>query len=65
MRPIDPHLFTRLMRLPPGRRADLLEFIGATPLADLQLEQLIDMMSSSPLSPEAIRPRPEMPALRQ
>lgn len=34
------------MRLPPNRRADLLELIGATPLADLQLVELIDMLSS-------------------
>lgn len=46
MIPIDPHLFTRLMCLPPHRRMDLLEFIGATPLADLQLEALIEMMSA-------------------
>lgn len=43
---IDPHLFTRLMCLPPQRRIDLLEFIGATPVADLQLEQLIEMMAT-------------------
>lgn len=46
------------MRLPPSRRMDLLEFIGATPVADLQLEQLIDMMSSPAASDDRL-PRGE------
>lgn len=37
---------------------DLLEFIGATPVADLQLEQLIDMMSSPAASDDRL-PRGE------
>lgn len=35
------------MRLPPNCRTDLLEFVGATPVADLQLELLIDMLALS------------------
>ncbi len=46
MRPIDPSLFTRLMRLPDAVRVDLLEFWGATPIADIQLSDLIEKISS-------------------
>ncbi|MDI3336367.1 hypothetical protein QKW60_08115 [Defluviimonas aestuarii] len=42
MRTIDPELFARLMRLPDTARTDLLEFLGATPLADVQLSAVID-----------------------
>lgn len=42
MRTINPGLFARLMRLPDFARADLLEFLGATPLADAQLSAMID-----------------------
>lgn len=38
---IHPSLFNRLMRLPAGIRTDLLEFIGAAPVADAQLERML------------------------
>ncbi|TCP40470.1 hypothetical protein [Rhodovulum marinum] len=41
MRTIHPTLFNRLMRLPAGIRTDLLEFLGATPVADAQLERML------------------------
>ncbi|TCO71519.1 hypothetical protein EV655_10610 [Rhodovulum euryhalinum] len=41
MRTIHPSLFNRLMRLPAGIRTDLLEFVGATPVADDQLERML------------------------
>ncbi|MCB2092837.1 MAG: hypothetical protein H6901_07405 [Rhodobacteraceae bacterium] len=42
---INPGLFTRLMKLPDAARTDLLEFIGATPVADAQLSEIIDNFS--------------------
>ena len=42
MRTINPGLFARLMRLPEAARTDLLEFLGATPVADAQLSVVID-----------------------
>ncbi|MGL4312201.1 MAG: hypothetical protein ACRCSU_17095 [Paracoccaceae bacterium] len=42
MRPIHPNLFARLMRLPHHARTDLLEFLGATPIADAQLSVMIE-----------------------
>ncbi|MFZ1726411.1 MAG: hypothetical protein WBO29_08825 [Albidovulum sp.] len=39
---INPGLFARLMRLPDSARVDLLEFIGATPVGDAQLSEMID-----------------------
>ena len=45
MRTIDPNLFTSLMRLPDAIRIDLLEFLGASPVADIQLSDLIERMS--------------------
>ena len=42
MRPIHPNLFARLMRLPEHARTDLLEFLGATPIADAQLSVMIE-----------------------
>lgn len=39
---INPGLFARLMRLPQAARADILEFLGATPLGDAQLSAVID-----------------------
>lgn len=39
---INPGLFAKLMRLPDSARADLLEFLGATPVADAQLSVMID-----------------------
>jgi hypothetical protein len=38
---IHPNLFTQVMRLPEGVRTDLLEFLGATPVVDEQLRQMI------------------------
>lgn len=45
MRTINPGLFARLMRLPEAARTDLLEFLGATPLADAQLSAVIDSIA--------------------
>lgn len=45
MRTINPGLFTKLMRLPESARADLLEFVGATPVADAQLSGMIDTIA--------------------
>jgi len=38
---IHPNHFNQLMRLPAGIRTDLLEFLGATPVADIQLERML------------------------
>ena len=46
MRTINPGLFARLMCLPESARADLLEFIGATPVADAQLAAMIDSFAT-------------------
>ena len=46
MRTIDPNVFTRLMRLPDAVRVDLLEFLGASPIADIQLSDLIEKISA-------------------
>lgn len=46
MRTIDPNVFTRLMRLPDAIRVDLLEFLGASPIADIQLSDLIEKISA-------------------
>lgn len=51
LRTINPGLFTRLMRLPDSARADLLEFIGATPIADAQLAHMIDAIAEKLRSP--------------
>ncbi|MCK4713135.1 MAG: hypothetical protein KAT26_09670 [Marinosulfonomonas sp.] len=42
MNTIDPDLFAKLMTLPEGIRLDLLEFLGATPVGEEQLNTLID-----------------------
>ncbi len=42
---IKPDLFARLMGLAPPDRKDLLEFLGETPVADAELERLIDKMA--------------------
>ncbi|WP_168193233.1 hypothetical protein [Rhodophyticola sp. CCM32] len=39
---INPEIFARLMKLPKPVRDDLLEFLGETPVADEELERLID-----------------------
>ncbi|MEO1678405.1 MAG: hypothetical protein AAFU80_09635 [Pseudomonadota bacterium] len=41
MRSIRPDQFARIMTLPQAERSDLLEFLGATPMADIQVEALI------------------------
>ncbi|GAA0308910.1 hypothetical protein [Rhodovulum strictum] len=41
MRTIHPNHFNRLMRLPAGIRTDILEYLGATPVADVQLERML------------------------
>ena len=46
VRTIDPNLFTRLMRLPDAVRVDLLEFLGSSPIADIQLSDLIEKISA-------------------
>ncbi|MBN2907626.1 MAG: hypothetical protein JXJ18_13030 [Rhodobacteraceae bacterium] len=40
------------MQLPPGIRSDVLEFVGATPVADAQLERMLnDIWRSLELQP--------------
>lgn len=46
VRVIDPSLFTKLMRLPDATRGDLLEFLGATPVADVHLAEMIEKLTS-------------------
>ncbi|WP_212523668.1 hypothetical protein [Actibacterium sp. MT2.3-13A] len=41
MKAIHPNLFTQVMKFPDSVRADLLEFLGATPVEDAQLKQMI------------------------
>jgi len=41
VRPIRPEQFARIMSLPQAARADLLEFLGATPVSDSQIDSLI------------------------
>jgi hypothetical protein len=38
---IHPNLFTQVMKFPDSVRADLLEFLGATPVGDAQLKLMI------------------------
>lgn len=47
MHTINPGLFAKLMRLPDAVRIDLLEFLGATPVADAQLAAMIDDMAAA------------------
>ncbi len=44
---INPGLFARLMRLPDSARTDLLEFLGATPVADAQLSEMIETVATN------------------
>ncbi len=46
MRTINPGLFARLMRLPDHARTDILEFIGATPVAEAHLSDVIDSFAN-------------------
>ncbi|PPB80403.1 hypothetical protein LV82_01750 [Albidovulum inexpectatum] len=39
---IHPGLFAQIMKLPDAVRADVLEFIGATPVSERQLANMID-----------------------
>lgn len=43
---IHPSLFTRVMQLPAGIRADMLEFLGATPVEDAQLEHMLNYINT-------------------
>lgn len=45
MKTIHPSLFTQLMQFPANVRGDLLEFLGATPVVDEQLKQMIEDIS--------------------
>ena len=44
---MDSDLYARLMLLPGGARLDLLEFLGATPIEEAEIEKLIDDLSNS------------------
>ncbi|WP_213546096.1 hypothetical protein [Vannielia litorea] len=46
MQQIKPETFAQLMRLPVTLRADLLEFIGSTPVADGQILSLIEKLAA-------------------
>mgnify|MGYP005671052349 CR=1 FL=1 len=48
---IDPKLFSRIMALPTTVRLDLLEFTGSTYVGPVQLEQIVDDLSSLPVDP--------------
>lgn len=43
---IRPETFAKLMRLPISQRADLLEFIGSTPVADSEVINLIEKLAA-------------------
>ena len=43
---IRPETFAQLMRLPVSLRADLLEFIGSTPVADGQILALVEKLAA-------------------
>ncbi|MCK0101141.1 hypothetical protein [Pseudohalocynthiibacter sp. F2068] len=47
MNTINPDLFAKLMTLPDSARLDLLEFLGATPIGEGQLNDLIENIESS------------------
>ena len=48
MQTINPDLFARLMRLPQAARADILGFVGATPVGDAQLSAILDSLFERP-----------------
>jgi len=52
-REIDLGLFARLMRLSPGRRKDLLEYVGQAPALT---EDLVDAAERSVQTDEAVMP---------
>jgi len=45
-RKINPSLFARLMCLPDATRADLLEFLGATPVGETHLSEILDTIAA-------------------
>lgn len=45
MKDIHPSLFTKVMLFPEHVRRDVLEYLGATPVVDDKLNQLINDMS--------------------
>ncbi|WP_175570498.1 hypothetical protein [Vannielia litorea] len=45
MQQMRPETFAQLMRLPVQLRADLLEFIGSTPVADGEIIALIERLA--------------------
>lgn len=45
MKAIHPNLFTQVMQFPANVRADMLEFLGATPVEDAQVKIMIDDVS--------------------
>jgi hypothetical protein len=66
MRAIQPEHFARIMRLPQAERADLLEFLGATPVGERQIDALIIQVrhQSKRARIEAGAPAPELPPSR-
>lgn len=50
MQQIRPETFAQLMRLPNRQRADLLEFIGSTPVADSEVMNLIKRLAAGDFS---------------
>lgn len=57
VRLLDPGQFSKIMALSQPARADLLEFLGATPVAESQIDRLIDQAADAH-RPCAIRTRP-------
>lgn len=55
MTSIAPDVFTKLMTLPDGVRLDLLEFLGATPVGEQQLNQLIHDIEKSIAEKQVIK----------
>jgi len=48
LKAIHPNLFTQVMRLPENVRAEILEFLGATPVEDAQLRQMLADVHARP-----------------
>jgi len=48
---IDPKLFSRIMALPKAVRLDLLEFTGSTYVGPVQLDQIVNDLTSLPVDP--------------
>lgn len=54
---IEPDLFARLMGLSQPARNDLLEFLGETPVAEAELERLIQDVANRDTPPKvALKP---------